>query len=54
MIEMNGKVLVDSLFFKKFNNEIEKLTTSKKLIYESTSTSGSVEVSKVTFLLIRD
>ena len=49
MIEMNGKVLVDSLFFKKFNNEIEKLTTSKKLIYESTSTSGSVEVSKVTF-----
>ena len=49
MIEMNGKVLVDSLFFKKFDNEIVKLSTSKKLIYESTSTSGSVEVSKVTF-----
>ena len=34
MIEQTGKVLIDSLAFKKFNNEIIKLSTIKKLVYE--------------------
>ena len=33
MIEKSGKVLIDSLFFKKFNNEKIALKTNKKLIY---------------------
>ena len=49
MMEKEGKVLVDSLLFKKFNDEFIKLTTNKKLIYESTSNNGNVEVSNVTF-----
>ncbi len=49
MIGKNGKVLMESLLFKKFNNEIINLTTSKKIVYEATATSGDVEVSKVTF-----
>ena len=34
MIETTGKVLIDSLFFKKFNNEEALLNTNKKLIYD--------------------
>ena len=49
MIEKSNKALLDSLLFKKFNNEIIKLTTDKKLIYEATTTSGDVEISNVTF-----
>ena len=49
MIEYNGKVLIDSLFFKKFNNEEIALKTNKKLIYESNDNSGNVNVSNVTF-----
>lgn len=43
------KVLIDSLFFKKFNNEEILLKTNKKLIFESSSNDGNVSVSNVTF-----
>ena len=49
MIEKNGKVLIDSLFFKKFNNEAIALKTNKKLIYESSDNGGNVNISNVTF-----
>ena len=49
MIETTGKVLIDSLFFKKFNNEEALLNTNKKLIYESSDNGGVVGVSNVTF-----
>lgn len=49
MIEKGGKVLIDSLFFKKFNNEDIALKTNKKLIYESSGNEGNVNVSNVTF-----
>ena len=49
MIEKKGKVLIDSLFFKKFNNEEIVLKTNKKLIYESSNNNGNVNVSNVTF-----
>ena len=49
MIEENGKVLIDSLFFKKFNNEEILLKTNKKLVYESLDSGKNVGVSKVTF-----
>jgi len=49
MIEKSGKVLIDSLFFKKFNNEKIALKTNKKLIYESSDNGGNVNVSNVTF-----
>ena len=49
MIEATGKVLIDSLFFKKFDNEKIILKTQKKLIYESNDNSGSVNVSNITF-----
>ena len=49
MIESSGKVLMDSLFFKKFNNEEIALKTNKKLIYESNDNGGTVNVSNITF-----
>ena len=49
MIEESGEVLIDSLFFKKFNNEEIALKTNKKLIYESSDNGGNIEVSNVTF-----
>ena len=49
MIENSGKVLIDSLFFKKFDNEEILLKTNKKLIYESSDNGGNVSVSNVTF-----
>ena len=49
MIEKNGKVLVNSLFFKKFNNEEILLKTNKKLVYESLDSGGNVSVNNVTF-----
>ena len=49
MIEESGKVLINSLFFKKFNNEEILLKTSKKLVYESNDNGGVVNVSNVTF-----
>ena len=49
MIESAGKVLIDSLLFKKFNNEEIFLKTNKKLIYESNDNGGTVNVSNVTF-----
>ena len=49
MIESSGKVLIDSLFFKKFNNEEILLKTNQKLIYESSDNGGNVSVSNVTF-----
>ena len=49
MIENSGKVLIDSLFFKKFNNEEILLKTNKKLIYESNDNGGNVTVSNITF-----
>ena len=49
MIDSTGKVLIDSLFFKKFNNEETLLNTNKKLIYESSDNGGVVGVSNVTF-----
>ena len=45
----NDKVLIDSLKFKKFDNELLKLTTNKQLIYESNINNGNVEVSTITF-----
>ena len=49
MIESTGKVLIDSLLFKKFNNEEISLKTTKKLIYESNDNGGVVNVSNITF-----
>ena len=49
MMEKSGKVLIDSLFFKKFNNEEIALKTNKKLIYESSDNGGNVNISNVTF-----
>ncbi len=49
MIEKGGSVLIDSLLFKKFDDEVTSLTTTKKLIYQTESTSTDVEVSKVTY-----
>ena len=49
MIEKSGKVLIDSLFFKKFNNEEILLKTDKKLIYESSDNNGNINISNVTF-----
>lgn len=49
MIDSNGKVLIDSLLFKKFNNEEITLKTNKELIFESNDNSGSVNISNVTF-----
>ena len=43
------KVLINSLKFKKFNNELINLTTNKQLVYESNSNNGNVEVSNITF-----
>ena len=41
--------LIDSLIFKKFNNEEIDLKTNKKLIFESSDSGGNVNVSNVTF-----
>ena len=49
MIESTGKVLIDSLFFKKFNNDEILLKTNQKLIYESSDNGGNVSVSNITF-----
>ena len=49
MLEVSGKVLIDSLIFKKFNNEEIDLKTNKKLIFESSDSGGNVNVSSVTF-----
>lgn len=49
MIEEKGKVLIDSLFFKKFDNEEILLKTNKKLVYESLDSGENVSVSNVTF-----
>ena len=49
MLEGSGKVLIDSLFFKKFNNEEILLKTNKNLVYESNDNGGNVGVSNVTF-----
>ena len=49
MMELSGKVLIDSLIFKKFNNEEIDLKTNKKLIFESSDSGGNVNVSNVTF-----
>ena len=50
MIEKStGKILIDSLLFKKFNNEEILLKTNRKLIFESNDNSGAVNVSNVTF-----
>lgn len=49
MMEVSGKVLIDSLIFKKFSNEEIDLKTNKKLIFESSDSGGNVNVSSVTF-----
>ena len=49
MMEVSGKVLIDSLIFKKFNNEEIDLKTNKKLIFESSDSGRNVNVSNVTF-----
>ena len=49
MIEKSGKVLLDSLFFKKFDNNSIDLKTEKKLIFEASDNGGNVSVSNVTF-----
>ena len=49
MMEKSGKVLIDSLLFKKFNNDEIVLNTSRQLVYESSDNGGNVSVSNVTF-----
>ena len=49
MMEKSGKVLIDSLVFKKFNNDEIALNTSRQLVYESSDNGGNVSVSNVTF-----
>ena len=49
MIESDGKVLSDSLFFKKFNDEEIALKTDKKLVFESSGSSENINVSNITF-----
>ena len=49
MIEKSGKVLLNSLFFKKFDNDSIDLKTGKKLIFEASDNGGNVSVSNVTF-----
>ena len=49
MIEKSGKVLLNSLFFKKFDNVSIYLKTEKKLIFEASDNGGNVSVSNVTF-----
>lgn len=49
MMENTGKVLIDSLLFKKFNNEEILLKTNKNLIYESNANGGNVSISNITF-----
>lgn len=49
MMENTGKVLIDSLLFKKFNNEEILLKTNKNLIYESNDNGGNVSISNITF-----
>ena len=49
MMENTGKVLIDSLLFKKFNNEEIILKTNKNLIYESNDNGGNVSISNITF-----
>ena len=49
MIDERGKVLINSLLFKKFNNEEVLLKTDKVLIYESDNNGENISVSNVTF-----
>ena len=49
MMESDGKVLSDSLFFKKFNDDEIALKTDKKLVFESSGSSGNINVSNITF-----
>lgn len=49
MVANEGKVLIDSLFFKKFNNESILLKSNKKLVHESSDNGGNVSVSNITF-----
>ena len=49
MIEKEGKILIDSLFFKKFDNKEILLKTNKEMIFESNNNGGNVSVSNVTF-----
>lgn len=49
MIEKEGKILIDSLFFKKFDNKEILLKTNKEMIFESNDNGGNVSVSNVTF-----
>ena len=49
MKEEDGKVLVDSLLFKKFDDEIIRLSTNKKLVYEASGSSSGVSINNITF-----
>lgn len=49
MIEKEGKVLIDSLLFKKFDNEKININANKKMIYQSNDNGGNISVSNVTF-----
>ena len=49
MTEKEGKILIDSLFFKKFDNKEILLKTNKEMIFESSDNGGNVSVSNVTF-----
>lgn len=49
MIEKEGKILIDSLFFKKFDNKEILLKTNKEMIFEASDNGGNVSVSNVTF-----
>lgn len=49
IIEKEGKVLIDSLLFKKFDNEKININANKKMIYQSNDNGGNISVSNVTF-----
>ena len=49
MIEKEGKVLIDSLLFKKVDNEKININLNKKMIYQSNDNGGNISVSNVTF-----
>ncbi len=49
MMTIDGKVLIDSLIFKKFDDEIITLRNEPKLIYQGKKTNNQVNIENITF-----
>ena len=49
MMTIDGKVLIDSLIFKKFDDEIITLRNEPKLIYQVKKTNNQVNIENITF-----